>query len=251
MGQTVGVSIKSLKEAGVEVLPRNSSRLINLPVGAIFEAPCSLKWLEAQHSFSMGAFSYHVSGYAFATQIGRYCSIAENVQIGRPNHPTHWASTSPAFCLQTQLFDVGTAFDAHHAFASHKPTPSAPATTVCKTEIGHDVWIGHGAYIAAGVTIGTGSIVGAHAVVTRDVPAYAVVAGNPARIQKMRLPELLISPFLKSKWWQYAPWQLAECDVTNPENFVHQVQHLSNKTPFEPAAIQVKPDGSLGKLPTS
>jgi len=101
MGQTVGVSIKSLKEAGVEVLPRNSSRLINLPVGAIFEAPCSLKWLEAQHSFSMGAFSYHVSGYAFATQIGRYCSIAENVQIGRQNHPTHWASTSPAFYLQT------------------------------------------------------------------------------------------------------------------------------------------------------
>ena len=61
-----------------------------------------------------------------------------------------------------------------------------------QTTIGNDVYIGHGAYIRSGVTIGDGAIVGAHAVVVKDVPPYAVVAGNPATIKKFKVPLQLI-----------------------------------------------------------
>ena len=80
------------------------------------------------------------------------------------------------------------------------------------TTIGNDVWIGHGATVVAGVTIGDGAVVAQGAVVARDVPPYAVVAGNPAVIKKFRLPPHLISPMLRCRWWRFAPWQLAHLD---------------------------------------
>ena len=69
--------------------------------------------------------------------------------------------------------------------------------------IGHDVWIGYKATILGGVTLGHGSVVAAHAVVTRDVPPYAVVAGNPARIVKYRFTDEIISMMLDIEWWDW------------------------------------------------
>lgn len=236
------VSIKALRERGIEVLPRSSGSVVHLPLNTRLEAPASLKWTEYEHSIHLGAFSYQVSGYCFAARIGRYCSFGEEVQIGRQNHPLTWASTSPAFYLHDQLFSLGGGFEGAEKYHSYRFQNAEPATKVKVTTIGNDVWIGHGALISAGVTIGDGAIVAAHAVVTKDVPSYAVVAGNPAVIKKFRLPPLLISPMLRSRWWRYAPWQLAHLDASNPEKFVAGVFDMKQEEVFQPTVTDLRED---------
>ena len=235
----LNVAIAGLRDRGVEVLPRGQSRSITLPARTRIEAPASLKWTAYEHSLELGAFSYQVSGYCFAARIGRYCSFGEQVQIGRQNHPLTWVSTSPAFYLQGQIFDVGDGFSGARAYHDHSPNPPTAPTTAQITRIGNDVWIGHGAYIRAGVTIGDGAIIAAHAVVSRDVPAFAVVAGNPAVIKKFRLPPQLISPMLRCRWWRFAPWQLAHLDPSRPHDFVTGVMKMSDVAPFEPSVIDL------------
>jgi hypothetical protein len=111
------------------------------------------------------------------------------------------------------------------------------------TSIGNDVYIGHGAFIRPGVTIGDGSIIGARAVVVKDVPPYTVVAGNPARFRKFRVPPELISPLLQAAWWRFAPWQLAGIDVTSPAAALAGLNdRLATLQPFAPQRV------SLGEL---
>lgn len=236
----VSVSISALQRQGVEVLPRGESNTVSLPLNTRLESPCSLKWTAYEHSIHLGAFSYQVSGYCFAARIGRYCSFGENVQIGRQNHPLTWASTSPAFYLHSQLFNLNDGFEGAADYHSYKFERSEPPTKVKVTTIGNDVWIGHGALISPGVTIGDGAIVAAHAVVSKDVPAYAVVAGNPAVIKRYRLPPLLISPLLRCRWWRYAPWQLAHLDATNPEKFAAGVFAMKEVPEFEPTITDLR-----------
>ncbi len=90
------------------------------------------------------------------------------------------------------------------------------------------------------MTIGDGAIVAAHSVVAKDVPPYAVVAGNPAVIKKFRLPPLLMSPMLRQKWWQYAPWQLTHLTPAKPREFVQGVAAMVGKVePFEPTVLDL------------
>lgn len=70
--------------------------------------------------------------------------------------------------------------------------------------IGNDVWIGYEAVIMSGVTIGDGAIIGTRAVVTKDVPPYAIVGGIPAKIIRKRYSEDIISLLLKMKWWDWS-----------------------------------------------
>lgn len=69
--------------------------------------------------------------------------------------------------------------------------------------VGNDVWFGYGSLIKNGVTIGNGAIIAAGAVVVKDVPAYAVVAGNPARVKKMRFDDKTIERLQKIAWWDW------------------------------------------------
>jgi len=237
------VSIKALRRRGIEVLSRGGlGNTVNLPKHSVFESPSSLKWTDYQHSIELGAFSYQVSGYCFAARIGRYCSFGEDVQIGRQNHPLTWASTSPAFYLSDRLFSLEGGFEGAEQYHNYAFKPSGPPTRAQITTIGNDVWIGHAAHIVAGVTIGDGAIVAAGAVVSKDVPAYAVVAGNPAVIKKYRLPPLLISPMLRHAWWKYAPWQLTHLDPANPEKFVQGVIALRDEPHFEPTVTDLRKD---------
>lgn len=233
----IAVPIEALKARGIEALPRGGPTL-NLPRQSRIEAPSSLKWTQYEHSLELGAFSYQVSGYCFAARIGRYCSFGENVQIGRQNHPLDWVSTSPAFYLGDRLFGLGDEFRDAEAYHGYKFTYQGPPTRAKITTIGNDVWIGHGAYIAAGVTIGDGAIVAAHAVVAKDVPPYAVVAGNPAVIKRYRLPPELITPVLRSRWWRFAPWQLQHLDPSQPTAFAVGVIKMADEPEFEPEIVR-------------
>ena len=118
--------------------------------------------------------------------IGKFCSIADgSCFMLRVNHPIDSASTYP---IERILLN----------------SPTIPFVwSRGPISIGHDVWIGYKATILGGVTLGHGSVVAAHAVVTRDVPPYAVVAGNPAHIVKYRFTDEIISMMLDIEWWDW------------------------------------------------
>lgn len=236
----LSVSIAALAGKGVEALARDGSGKVRLPANTRIEAPCSLKWTQFEYSLDLGAFSYQVSGFCFGARIGRYCSFGENVQIGRQDHPLTWASTSPMFYLHDNVFDVNGGFAGDRDYHSYRFRNSQPPTRAQITTIGNDVWIGHAAVIRAGVTIGDGAIVAASAVVVRDVPPYAVVAGNPAVVKKYRLPPDLIAEMLRSRWWRFAPWQLTHLDVTDPTAFAAGILKMEDVPEFQPSIVDLR-----------
>jgi acetyltransferase-like isoleucine patch superfamily enzyme len=204
-----------------------------LPDRVIFEAPCSIKWMRADYSLEMGAFSYAVSGYYFGAKIGRYTSIGEEVQVGRGSHPIEWATTSPLF-YQPHQFVLDQKCREARDFELNAPGQTAKITT-----IGNDCYIGHGALIGQGVTVGDGAVVGAHAVVTKDVPPYAVVVGNPAVIKKLRFPAKIIARAQRLAWWNYAFWDLSGAEVAKPNAFLDRVEQAvqSGVKPYQPPRI--------------
>ena len=119
-------------------------------------------------------------------KIGNYCSIAPGVKIGQMNHDLHCVSTS------TKIFGP-----------EHGITMNNGYTTPAVIE--NDVWIGANAVVKQGVRINNGAVVGAGAVVTKDVPAYAIVAGVPAKIIKYRFANEGIELLENSKWWDLPP----------------------------------------------
>ena len=236
---TISISITMLRDLGIEVLPRGPADSVPLPKQTRIEAPSSLKWTNYEHSLELGAFSYQVSGYCCAARIGRYCSFGENVQIGRQDHPLTWATTSPVLYLGNNVFSVGDRFNGADDYRNLCLNNSQPAPRAKITKIGNDVWIGHGAMIKAGVKIGDGAVIAGGSMVVKDVPPYAVVAGNPAVIKKMRLPPHLISPYLRIKWWEFAPWQLSHLDASNPNDFITEVGKIDKSNRFNFSVVDI------------
>jgi len=146
-----------------------------------------------RHGWSVGDYSYGRPrvrhwGEGAGLSIGRFCSIADGVEILLGgNHPSDMVTTYPFF-----------AFPDLWPGAPHPDGfPFAKGDVV----IGSDVWLGTGATILSGVTIGHGAIVAAKAVVSRDVPPYAVVAGSPARVVRIRFDDATVAALLDSRWW--------------------------------------------------
>ena len=213
-----------------------------LPGDSVFEGPCGLKWMDVHGRIAMGCFSYGVSGYFNNVTMGRYVSIGEDVQMGRGDHSIAWLSTGPSFYEQQKFLEVGTDFNGAPEFHAFRPDTSGCRGFVAGSTIviENDVWIGHRAYVRPGVRIGTGAIIGAYAVVTRDVPPYAVVVGNPGRVVRYRFDEALIARLLASRWWRLAPWQLTGIDVSRPEASIDALERRSAGTPaFEPTVTRL------------
>ncbi len=187
----------------------------------IYERPAFVFDPRRLKNVTLGAFSYINGLYTsslYECRIGRYCSIAEAVVIGPPEHPVDHFSTHPfAFTRPDHL----PPFYRSVEFTRLAPDASAPDSTYThppQTVIGHDVWIGSGAFIKAGVRIGNGAIVAAHAVVTHDVPPYAIVAGVPAKVLRLRFTEAIVERMQALAWWRYdlAPHK-TRLDFTQPE----------------------------------
>lgn len=127
-------------------------------------------------------------------KIGSYCSIGQRVQVGLGRHPSKlFCSTYPAFFA---MGNVG----CEESFVERQLFDETPAATI----IGNDVWIGNDAIIPGGRKIGDGSIVACGSVVVSDVPAYAIVGGNPARIIGWRFSEEEIKDLQFIEWWNWS-----------------------------------------------
>lgn len=120
-------------------------------------------------------------------EVGAFCSIASDVCVGMGTHDLAKLSTSPLF---TEKYN-GTG----HSWVEQTPFPFE------KVIVGNDVWIGERAMIMGGKTVGDGAVIGAGAVVTKDVPPYAIVGGVPAKVIRYRFPEEIVDRLEASKWW--------------------------------------------------
>jgi acetyltransferase-like isoleucine patch superfamily enzyme len=123
------------------------------------------------------------------TDIGKFCSISWNCCIGLESHGLSSISTSPIF---TEKYN-GTG----STWLLKEPEKTQPT----RSSIGNDVWIGVNAIILSGLQIGDGSVIGAGAVVTKDVPPYAIVGGTPAKVIGSRFPQDIVQKLLEKKWW--------------------------------------------------
>ena len=152
--------------------------------------------------FSVGTFTYGRPKVRFpesgaALAIGRYGSIADGVELLLGgNHRTDWVTTYPFPALPGLWPEAAGVTD----FSGTRGAIS----------IGHDVWIGSQAMILSGVSIGHGAVIAARSVVTRDMPPYAIVAGNPARVIRLRFDEATIAALLASQWWDLPREQVAQ-----------------------------------------
>ncbi len=187
----------------------------------IYERPAFVFDPRRLKNVTLGAYSYINGRYTsslYQCRLGRYCSIAESVVIGPPEHPTEWFSTHPFVFTRPDSLPPFYRLPEFVRLAPGADAPPNPYSDAAETVIGHDVWIGAGAFIKAGVRVGDGAIVAAHAVVTQDVPPYAIVAGVPARVQRLRFPEATVERMLRLQWWRYdlAPHKSA-LDFSKPE----------------------------------
>ena len=120
-------------------------------------------------------------------RMGNYCSVAEGVTVLLGGaHRADWVTTYP-FCVTER---------------SLRAVPGHPASRG-PVVVGNDVWLGFQALVLSGVTIGDGAVVAARALVTRDVPPYAIVGGTPARVLRFRFDQSIIARLLALQWWNW------------------------------------------------
>ena len=134
---------------------------------------------------------YHYPFVGDKLVIGKFCALARGVKfiMNGANHKLTGFSTYP-FGIFGQGWEAAV------------PAP-ADLPSRGDTVVGNDVWIGYDALILPGVKIGNGAIVAARAVVVKDVPAYAVVGGNPAQVLKSRFPPETVAALEQISWWDW------------------------------------------------
>jgi phosphonate metabolism protein (transferase hexapeptide repeat family) len=165
----------------------------------------------------IGDYSYvNPASVILESTIGKFCSIGSGVQIVLGSHPTDFVSTHPVFYSNSKPFKT---YSKENYVQEYLPV-----------SIGNDVWIGDGALVMGGVSIGDGAVVAARAVVTKDVPPYAIVGGVPAKIIRYRFNENEISQLLKIKWWDWeeSKIQSKSSEFLNLSSFLekNQIKHI-------------------------
>ena len=184
----------------------NTLHPVLLPDGTAHAGTVFLKAAIDHPRIAVGDYSYasahhppedwaaHLAPYLYPFSperltIGRFCQIASGVQFitASANHRHDGFSSFPFM-----VFGAGD--------AAGRPSMPQPGRD---TSIGHDVWIGTGATILPAAQIGNGVIVGAGAVVSGEVPSYAVIAGNPARVVRPRFDETTIARLQRLCWWDW------------------------------------------------
>jgi phosphonate metabolism protein (transferase hexapeptide repeat family) len=148
----------------------------------------------------VGDYSYFERhAEAIYTTIGKFCSIAANTRINALEHPLERLTQHKVSYRPNEFFRY---LGVDETFRKRRQGK--------RVAIGHDVWIGHGAVIMPGITIGNGAAIGANSVVTRDVPAFTIVAGTPAKAVRPRFDEKVAQRIDALAWWDWPDDRLFE-----------------------------------------
>lgn len=166
------------------------------------------------HDIEIGLYSYggcfDLDNIPPGTRVGHYGSFASFKVFSR-NHPLTYISTHPFF------------------YNSNLGYVNEEKITHTKLHIGHDVWIGYNAFIMPGVSeIGNGAVIGAGAIVTKNVPPYAVVVGNPARIVKFRFSKEIIDEIQQMSWWKKSIEELLKNADKFTQNYIKEEKNQQN-----------------------
>ena len=170
-----------------------------------------------EYNINIGIGSYgcfDINHFPEGTTIGNYCSVAPRVYFLYSNHPMDGISTHPIFYNKLLGFVKEDRIER------------------VKLNVGNDVWIGAGTTITRGCTnIGNGAVIGAGSIVTHNVPPYAVVAGNPARIIRYRFDSETINRIENTKWYDLTPNELKPYidDAANVEVFCKHIEKYNEK----------------------
>lgn len=146
-------------------------------------------WEIGDHTYGSPGSPIIIEPEYAGLKIGKYCSIGREVLMILGNHRPDTVSTYPFKVLCGFWPEAKDMADDHF--------------TKGDILIGNDVWIGARANIMSGVTIGSGAIIATAAVVTKDVPPYAIVGGNPAQVIRYRFPDKIIENLLAVAWWDW------------------------------------------------
>lgn len=248
-----GLTAKQLLDHGLKVYEGKS-----IAGSLVYERPAFILDPRRIKNCKVGAFTYfngHTTSSMYATEVGRYGQIGESCVIGPPEHPMDWFSTHMFAFTQPEHLPRFYELPDAARLAPEGPLPT-PFTLPHKTVIGHDAYVGAGAFIKRGVTVGTGAVVAARAVVTKDVPPYAIVAGTPAKVMRLRLPEPLVERLLALEWWRYdlAPHKQA-LDFAQVEatlDYLEDALKAGTLLPLKPDTYRVVRTGTgfdLAQLP--
>lgn len=171
--------------------------------GARIERMCMLH-PHSRFAGEMGMGSYIGSYSNLNARIGRFTSISNHVTCNPGIHPykAPYVSTAPCFVVRNPIkTQNGDTFATEDVFDQYRMVDSEAGIAV---EIGNDVWIGERTFLVGGIHIADGAVVLAGAVVTKDVPPYAIVGGVPAKVIGYRYDEDTVQFLLKSKWWNHS-----------------------------------------------
>lgn len=194
-----------------------------------YEAPVRMGGNTETEIGYMGAFSYFCdNSYLRGVEsIGRFTSISSFFSAGLPSHSTKLITTHGFVCG-----DLDANWYSSYITNNNRESQQAYVKRYTESEkkeekiiIGNDVWIGKNVTVMGGVTIGDGAVIGTGAIVTKDVPPYAVVAGIPAKVIRMRFSEEVVKALLDIKWWDYGPNIL----INLPTKIEESIQKLKER----------------------
>jgi acetyltransferase-like isoleucine patch superfamily enzyme/intracellular sulfur oxidation DsrE/DsrF family protein len=212
----------------------------------VLEGPTELHaGLEAFSPMHVGAFTYSWSRLTGAVgRVGRYCSIARGVSFGESEHPLDGLSTSPfgwddGKVAATHMGRTGRTYNRRQLSMRDYHAP---------VSIGNDVWIGAQAYIRGGVSLGDGCVIGTNAVVTRDVPPYAIVVGNPGRVVRYRFEPDVVDQLLDLAWWRYDCADFDGFDLSDVAVAIETIRARVAAGTIQPYGGQQRSLGSLVRL---
>lgn len=163
-------------------------------------------------------FGMNESCFLARTTAGAFCAIGARTAINPFNHPVDWLSVHE-FQYHPRSFDW---VEEYNRFERLERTPDMFQRVI----IGNDVWMGHNVNVTAGVTVGDGAVIGAGSVVTKDVPPYAIVAGVPAQVRRLRFAEKTVERLLRVKWWELDLPELSGLNFRDVERCLDRVEEI-------------------------